>query len=180
MNIRAAGLCLLAVLLPSAQGQEIWREVTENGDVRYADRPFAGAVAVALPGSSRWTGGTMPAREEDDRDTPKPPDAPGGNGQELLLLRPAAEETVWGAGGELEVTLAGDFELQTGSRLLLDLDGVEAEWRGKPPQVRLNAVWRGEHRLRARVLDAEGRELASSREVRFYKREPSVTKPNAP
>lgn len=182
MSTRAARILLLAALLPSAQGQEIWRQVTESGDIRYADRPFAGAEPVALSGSSRWAPAAPPppAGEATQRkQNAPPPGAAPGSGPELTLLQPAAEQTVWGVGGELTVSLAGDLELPPGGRLLLELDGAEAGWRGNPPEVILNSVWRGEHRLRARLVDAEGRELASTPEIRFYKREPAVANPPA-
>lgn len=184
MSIRAACILVLAALLPSAHGQEIWRQVTEDGDIRYADRPFAGAEPVVLSGSSRWNPAAPPppppAGETAQRShNAPPPDAAPGNGAELALLRPAAEQTVWGAGGELKVSLAGDLELPPGGRLLLELDGAEAEWLGEPPEIIVNSVWRGEHRLRARLVDAEGRPLASTPEVRFYKREPAVANPPA-
>lgn len=182
MSIRAARIFLLAALLPSAQGQEVWRQVTEDGDIRYADRPFAGAEAVSLSVSPRWTPAAPPAPAEDatqsERDS-RPPDAAAGSEVELALLRPAAEQTVWGAGGELAVSLAGELEPPPGGRLLLELDGAEAEWRGNPPEIVLNSVWRGEHRLRARLVDAKGRELASTPEIRFYKREPAAANPSA-
>lgn len=182
MSIRAACILVLAALLPSAHGQEIWRQVTEDGDIRYAGRPFAGAEPVVLSGSSRWNPAAPPppAGETAQRShNAPPPDAAPGNGAELALLRPAAEQTVWGAGGELKVSLAGDLELPPGGRLLLELDGAEAEWLGEPPEIIVNSVWRGEHRLRARLVDAEGRPLASTPEVRFYKREPAVANPSA-
>ena len=182
MSIRAARILLLAALLPSAQGQEVWRQVTEDGDIRYAGRPFAGAESVALSESSRWTPVTpqAPAGEAAQRGRDSPPlDTAPPAGVELALLRPAAEQTVWGVGGEITVRLAGDLELPPGGRLLLELDGDEAQWRGNPPEIVLNSVWRGEHRLRARLVDAEGRELASTPEIRFYKREPAVVNPTA-
>ena len=173
MNIRAAGILLLAVLLPSARGQDIWRQVTEHGDLRYADRPFAAAAPVALPEPSGWTDTMAPASATEARDTP-PPDAAHAGPPSLELLRPTEQETVRGAGGEFKVLLGGDFEMEHGYRLLLELDGAEAEWLGEPPEVVLNNVWRGEHRLRARLLNEQGKELASSREILFYKREPSL------
>ena len=173
MNIRAAGILLLAALLPSAQGQDIWRHVTEHGDLRYADRPFAAAAPVTLPEPSGWTGTMAPAPATEARDT-LPQDGANASLPSLELLRPTEHETVRGAGGGLKVMLRGDFEVQPGHRLLLELDGAEAEWLGEPPEVVLSNVWRGEHRLRARLLDEQGRERASSREVVFYKREPSL------
>ena len=170
-----AGLFLFVVLLPAAQCQELWRHVDEQGVIRYADRPFLNAVRVELPGPGRWAATTAPSPG------PAPAERRTGVAFEgppptLAITQPAAEATVWGAGGELEVALAMGEAPEDGSRLVLELDGAEAVWRGSPPLVRLTQVWRGEHRLRARLLDADNRELAASEEVLFYKREPSSMK----
>ena len=170
-----AGLFLLVVLLPAAQCQELWRQVDEQGVIRYADRPFLNAVRVELPGPGRWAAITAPSPG------PTPAErragvALQGPSPTLAITRPAAEATVRGAGGELEVTLVMDAAPEAGSRLVLELDGAEAVWRGELPVVRLMQVWRGEHRLRARLVGAGGNELASSEEIRFFKREPLVIK----
>ena len=171
-----AGLLLMAGLLPVSQAQEIWRHVDEHGSLRYADRPYAGAVPLDLPETSRWAGQTTDAPGNEERG----PEAAGslaGAEPELAIVQPAPEETVRGSGGALDVTIAAAREFEPGSRLVLELDGVETGWRGEPPTVTLSEVWRGEHHLRARLLDARGEELASSEEIRFYKREASVIKP---
>ena len=171
-----AGLLLMAGLLPALQAQEIWRHVDERGFVRYADRPFAGAVPVDLHETSRWAGRAADVSGNEERG-PKAAGPRAEAGPELAIVRPAPEETVRGSGGGLGVMIAAGREFGPGSRLVLELDGAEAGWRGEPPTVTLSEVWRGEHRLRARMLDARGRELASSEEIRFYKREPSVARP---
>lgn len=171
-----AGLLLMAGLLPALQAQEIWRHVDERGSVHYADRPFAGAVRAGLPETFRWAGRAADLPRNAER-RPKAAGPQEGAGSELAIMRPAPEETVRGSGGALDVTIAADGEFEPGSRLVLELDGAETVWRGEPPTVTLSAVWRGEHRLRARLLDARGKELASSEEIRFYKREPSVVAP---
>ena len=173
MNVRAAGILLLAALTTSADGQEVWRQVSAEGDVRYSDRPFAGAEAVPLRVPPDWVAAPLPARGKAASGADRTP-GPAGEATELAILRPSPEETVRAAGGELLVTLAGGFAAPEGGRLVLELDGAEAAWRGEPPELILKEVWRGEHRLRARLLDAHGRELASSPEIRFYKREPSA------
>ena len=174
-----AGLLLMAGLPPALQAQEIWLYVDESGSARYADRPFAGAVRVDLPETSRWSGRAADGPGNMERG-PKTAGPQEGAGYELAIMRPAPEETVWGPGGVLEVTVGADREFEPGSRLVLELDGEETGWRGEPPTVTLNQVWRGEHGLRARLLDAQGKEIASSEEIRFYKREASVVQvPNA-
>jgi len=171
-----AGLLLMAGLLPALQAQEIWRHVDERGSLRYADRPFAGAVLVDSPETSRWVGRAADVPGNEDRG-PIAPGPRGGAEPELAIVRPAPEETIRGSGGMLDVTITAGREFEPGSRLELELDGAQTAWRGEPPTVTLNDVWRGEHRLRARLLDERGKELASSEEIRFYKREPSVVKP---
>ena len=171
-----AGLLLLAGLLPGLpQAQDIWRRAEENGAVRYSDRPFAGAVRLELSEASRWRGAAALAPGHADL---RPDTTAPHEGADLKpgIERPAEGETVWGTGGMLEVELGAEFALEPGSRLMLELDGENASWLGEPPVVTLTGVWRGEHRLRARLVDARGRELASSREIRFYKREASVVK----
>lgn len=176
MKTALAGLLLMVGLLPGSQAQDIWRGVDESGAVRYLDRPFAGAVRLKLSKASRWSGPAAvapgPASVQPDTITPQEGAEPG-----LGIERPADGETVWESGGALEVKLGADFALEPGSRLVLELDGENASWLGEPPVVKLTGVWRGEHRLRARLVDAQGKEIASSREVRFYKREASVVKP---
>lgn len=174
-----AGLLLMAGLLPALQAQEIWRHVDERGSVHYADRPFAEAVRAGLPETFHWAGRAADARGNEER-RPKAAGPQEGAGPELAIMKPAPEETVRGSGGALDVTIIAGREFESASRLVLELDGVETGWRGEPPTVTLNEVWRGEHRLRARLLDARGKELASSEEIRFYKRETSVVKPVPP
>jgi len=169
------GFALLLVLLSQAHGQEIWQQADGQGHVRYADRPFPGAVRIQSPGTAGWR----------SRAGPPPSKAAQGEAQAatqaaalgLEIASPAAGETVWGAGGGLEVRLLVNGELEGGAGLSILLDGAEASWQGELPVLRLAEVWRGEHRLRARVLDARGRELAASEEVRFFKREPAIPEP---
>jgi len=168
------GFAFLLVLLTQAHGQEIWRQADGQGHVRYADEPFPGAVRVQSPGIAGWRSPEGPQSSltaQGEAQAAKQEAALG-----LEIASPAASETVWGAGGELEVRLLVNGELQDGSAFSILLDGVEAPWQGEPPVLRLAEVWRGAHRLRARVLDDHGRELAASEEVRFFKREPAIPK----
>lgn len=175
MGREVAALLLLLALLPAAaHGQQVWRQVDDQGAVRYADRPFGAAAEFRLSEPGRWSSQSRLSRSAppaDRRDHPAIARPPG-----VAIARPAPEETVWGVGGELEVTLAMDAPLEPGQRVVLELDGAEAAWQGELPAVRLTQVWRGEHRLRAWLLDAGGTEVAASGEVRFYKRQPSVTR----
>ncbi len=175
---RAWGLlAILFALMPHAYGQEIWRHVDARGQSRYADRPFPGAIRMELPDAARWHGqreASARQRQPSQGETPAFA-AAAPSPPTLEIARPKSGETVWGVGGELEVRLTVGGNREDGDRLSLRLDGAEASWRGEPPVLRLAGVWRGEHRLQARLLDPGGRERAASKEILFFKREPAVS-----
>ena len=179
MTSRWVGIAGLLALLSQAHGQEIWRHVDSEGRVRYADRPFAGAVQVQPAGAAQWSApaAAKPAQPPLAKDSQRVQAA--APAPKVVIAYPAGGATVWGAGGELEVRLVVTGGLPEDYRLSVWLDGKEADWQGQPPQLRLAQVWRGEHRLRARLLDAGGSELAVSEEVRFFKREPAVVSPDS-
>ncbi|WP_446831089.1 hypothetical protein [Candidatus Foliamicus sp.] len=173
---RWSGLVILLALLGEARSQEVWRHMDGEGRVRYADRPFAGAVRLQAPAVPRWLGASvadaeLPAAQDASASQPvasRPLPA-------LEVAYPADGDTVWGAGGELEVRLIVTGAVEDDVRISIRLDGAEVSWQGEPPVLQLNEVWRGERRLQARLLDAQGRELAASEEVRFFKREPAIS-----
>ena len=171
----ALGFAVLLALPPAAHGQEIWRHDDGQGRVRYADSHFPGAVRIDPPGAASWLARAGPTTEspppQDKSQAATPASAPT-----LEIAWPAADETVWGAGGELEVRLSGGAPIEEDARISILLDGAEAFWQGEPPVVRLANVWRGEHRLQVRLLDAAGQQLAVSEEVRFFKREPAISR----
>ena len=176
MRRAAIGLFLLLVLPSAGQAQDLWRGMGADGELRYSDRPFEGAERVDSRAAGRWSG-RLTANGGSTQVESRPAEGAEGEGPELAIRSPAPGETIWGAGGELEVALDISGELEEGSRIVLELDGAEVAWEGELPVALLKQVWRGEHRLRARLMDSRGKERSSSTEVRFYKRQPSVIGP---
>lgn len=87
----------------------------------------------------------------------------------ITILSPAPEETVHDNAGRVPVAVGlGEGVLEKGQRVRILLDGTPA---GRD-RARLNFVVRdvvrGEHTLRALLVDAEGNTLASSKPVTFY------------
>ena len=71
--------------------------------------------------------------------------------------------------------------LQQGHSLFLYLDDQPVARLGPGDTVaRLSEVWRGEHTLRAQVLDAQGQSLGQSPPVRFMVQQTSIANPQNP
>jgi hypothetical protein len=160
-----------ALLIASSVMAQAYRWVDANGVVHFSDRPQPGAEEIALPEYNTFS---APRREPRARSAPEAgeetPDE-DGSGQpfaysSLEFRSPAAEETLWNIEGVLNVALDLQPGLQPGHQ-------VKVYHNGKPQLVsgtsfQLQEVWRGEHKIQAEILDANGKMLIRSRSNRFY------------
>lgn len=174
-------LALLLTFSMNAAATELWRWVDEDGVVHYSDRPHPGAERIELQKVQSFTPPPMAAREAQPEDGVPSQDEGGPPYTGLRVVSPAEGETLWNIGTELSVELALQPALRTGHTLRVHLDGdriVELP-RGQT-RITVNEVYRGEHRLRASVVDDQGRELVSSDPVVFFVQQASIQNPNNP
>lgn len=173
-------MVLLLVSWPVVAAEEMWRWVDEDGVVHYSDRPHPGAERVQLEAAQSYQAPVLPPRAE-DRPGEENGDVDGGTAySELRIVSPASEETLWNIGTELDVRLSISPGLAPGHQLRIYLDGnrVEDVPQGRS-QFTLGEVYRGEHTLRATIVDGNGRELVSSEPVVFYVQQASLQNPNS-
>ncbi|MBN1240678.1 MAG: DUF4124 domain-containing protein [Gammaproteobacteria bacterium] len=172
-------LGLLVLVSCAASAVPVWRWVDENGTIHYSDRPVPGAERIELDGAQSFPSGA--------RLPPRP--TPSGRQQEgdqsrryssLDVISPAEQETLWNIGATLEVQVALDPPLQRGHRLDVYLDGQLQNVDATSARFTVPEVYRGMHRLRAIVEDANGRELVGSGTVTFMVQQTSIQNPNNP
>lgn len=171
-------MALLLVFATVAGAGEMWRWVDERGIVHYSDRPHPGAERVDMePAQSYTAPALLPRRAE----APGEPGEPPVSYSRLSIVSPAEGEMLWNIGGQLTVQVASEPDLQEGHELRVFLDGQQVD--GVPQgsgQFAIDEVYRGEHTLRASIVDGDGRELMSSAPVVFYVQQASLLNPNRP
>ena len=174
-------LALLLIFSMSAAATELWRWVDENGVIHYSDRPHPGAERIELQQVQSFTPPERPARDARREDSSQSRDEAGAAYTGLRIVSPGEEETLWNIGGEMSVELALQPALRAGHTLRVHLDGDRVvELPSGQTRVTLDEVYRGEHRLRASVVDGQGRELASSDPVVFFVQQASIQNPQNP
>lgn len=165
-------LGLLAFAVPGAA--KIYKWTDDQGNVHYSDEPAPGSKAVDLPPATVY-------------EAPKPsarPAAPAGGQQqgqqspqtgysEFSIAAPADQATIRGTQQTITVTIAMDPALRAGQRIRLEMDG-ETVASGRQTQFQVHPVYRGTHKFRAVVEDAEGNTVAETPTVTIYKHQPSV------
>ena len=166
---------LIAIISLAAAGAayaQMYKYVDENGVTVYTDRAHPGAESVALPSTTgQATTATRPAAVAPSRVKPAPEERPAGY-QNLSIISPSAEETLWNIGGILNVTLALKPVLQQGHRLRVYYDGEPHTLTGTTLQI--SEVYRGTHSLQAEIVDQAGQLKIRSQTNQFYVQQTSI------
>lgn len=183
---------LLLILLTCLSAQTMaatYRWVDETGQVHYSDRPQEGAqeveVKAPLPAkqapasaseSANRTAGQGAARSAAQRRAANEEAAePTALYSSLRVIRPGPEETFRNLGGSLLVSLSLQPRLLQGHSVRVYYDGRElTEWPPRSLSFTLSEIYRGEHNLRAAVVDAAGNEVLGSESVTFFVHQASV------
>ena len=174
-------VALLMMACAGAAASEMWRWVDERGVVHYSDRPHPGAERVDVkPAQSYQAPRVAPPSDTGEQASAGQSPAPF-NYTRLAILSPAAGETLWNIGGQLNVSLVLEPALASGHELRVYFDGQRvSDLPAGATEFTLSEVYRGEHRLRAAVVDERGRERIASETVVFYVQQASIQRPNRP
>ncbi|GAA5192636.1 DUF4124 domain-containing protein [Ferrimonas gelatinilytica] len=149
-------LFLISLLfIPLCGTAQIYKWVDENGQVHYSDKPQPGAESVALSEGSTISLPSPPPV------TPKPVEESGPE-YKIGIRSPSEEATVRDNNGQLGLDISLEPELADGHRVQLFLDGVQVRTLGGGGSFALDNLDRGEHQLQAKVVDKNGKVLASS------------------
>ena len=172
---------LIAVWLlgSAAQAVPVYRWMDENGQVNYSDRPGPGAVLIDVPTNAPSPGAGPAAPPPQTQAVVAQPSAAAGY-ETLEVLEPAPRDTLWGTGGKVGIAIGISPDLQPGHRVELFLDGSPTGLAGRATRFDIEAVPRGEHTVRAVVLDASDRQLQQSAPVTFYVQQTSIHYPQNP
>lgn len=171
---------LLAVL--AFGGVEVWRWTDADGVVHYTDTPTPGAERLIINAPPPSGSSVAPPERREPRRSSRDEEPEGAPGYGVLAIQsPGQDEVLWNIEGQLAVSVAVDPPLGPGHRIRLYLDGSPAETL-EPGRTatRLSNVFRGEHSLRAEVLDPTGELLASSPVTSFVVRQTSILNPVNP
>lgn len=168
-------LLLILLLTALVANAEVYKWVDEQGNVHYGDVPPGGTPAepLQLPGLSTYRDRTpAPATEP-----AKPAPAPFAGYTKVAIVQPEPGSAVRANDQRVAVSVALEPPLQPGHAVVILLDGnpVGAPYAGTA--VELSGVYRGEHSLQARIVDANGKQLAESATITFTLRQVSTIKP---
>lgn len=171
------GVAALLVALP-ALAAPVYRHVDANGNVVYSDEPGQGS-RIDLKPITVVDPAEVESRSRPAQSTTTSPSAVDYD--RFAITSPSNGETLpTGQGGNVQVQLAIEPELQPGDRVQLRVDGAVSQSPMHTSVFALSQLERGEHRIQAELLDAQGRVRLSTPAITLYVQRASVNLPANP
>ena len=176
--MRTALLLLLALAAPAlsstAQAADVWKWVDEKGVTHYSDQPVAGAVKIEVRTGNVVD--TAPTATPSSDSSPPPPAVT--NYRNFEIWRPEPDQTFSNTGGQINVEVRIEPEVQPMHQLSLYLDGkLVTGFPRNALSYSLNDVPRGTHQVTAAIADRKGKTLQETSSVVFHVRQESIAQP---
>ncbi|HHL31470.1 MAG TPA: DUF4124 domain-containing protein [Oceanospirillales bacterium] len=168
MNKYTVTVILMVLAINSLAATKIYKYTDENGNVHYTDKkPSEDAKEAQLKSPNIVESTPIESRPRWQK---------SDNTEQLsqfsfegfAISSPQAGESIWGAGGNITVSVNLDKKLQPNYRVKFYLDGI-SHGKVKSNSQLIADVERGEHQIYAQVIDAFSRKVIKTSEpVTFY------------
>jgi len=172
ISVRSSLFLTLAILSLSAivVAEEFYKVVKADGSIEYTQTPPGeNAKPIELPGLSVISPEEKLEGYNLDRDEEEAEEATvaSRNYRGLAISSPANDESIWGSAGKVMIQVKLPGPLVSGDRLQVKIDGnVQPIMAGT--SLVLTGIDRGEHSLQARIVNTNGKVIASSPITRFH------------
>ncbi|WP_298773306.1 DUF4124 domain-containing protein [uncultured Shewanella sp.] len=164
----------LLLLLSSMANSTVYKWVDKDGQIHYTDKPVNNANPVEFKANTN-NHVSLPPVPAISTNTP-PPSKPVQ--YQLTITKPIEEETIRNNNGDLSVIVQIKPRFPSTSRLQLHLDN---QILGKPQtstMFSLKNIDRGEHNIIIKLIDKNGKILASSLPRTFFLHRSIKNKPS--
>lgn len=167
---------LIALLIPSLALGAIYERIDANGHATYSDTPFKHSKKLRLGDDSQsdiknhltYVSSTFEKVKNElfgDNNNKQNDKLP--NYKTLQILSPKAEQTFWNA-TDIAVNVEPNPKLMDEHNIQLFLDNTPLEKTDNTGQFNLKNLHRGEHTVKAVIVDASGNQLLASAPVKFF------------
>lgn len=156
---------LLFAFIPfTIAAETVYKSVDEQGNVIFSDQPSANAEKLEVEAAPTidFEQLSLPPRAKETVEN-------SATYQQVLILEPGNEQTIHDNPGNLTVLIASEPTLKQEHQIMLEMDGKRVS-TGTGNTVKIENIDRGQHTLTARIVDANGNVLLSSRPTTFFMR----------
>ncbi|QSX33899.1 DUF4124 domain-containing protein [Shewanella avicenniae] len=166
---------MLALITISAQAA-IYKWVDKDGKVHFSDQPHPNAEIVELNEKTQNSVALPPAKPLNLGNTSVKTEQEATQYQ-VQITSPEHDATIRSNPGEMVVSVAVSPNLASGHYLQVYIDGVATTEAQASPVFQLHGIERGQHQIEAKVIQQNGKVLASSSAITIYMHQAGLIKP---
>lgn len=159
---------ILTLLYSNISYAQIYKWTDNNGIVHFSDMPHPGSEIIYLPKTQTKAPSATEAIEAVEKAPAKI------NYEKLVISQPVNNKTIRNNQGLVTVIMALKPELAPGHLLQVIFDGAVPGKSQTGLSFVVRDVNRGTHTIAARIIDKEGKTVASSDANTFYMQRPRV------
>jgi hypothetical protein len=158
-------LAAMLLVTSTLEAETVYRTVDEDGNVTYSTTPSSGdservdvqeTNTIKLHKPKVVNKASSGADEEEKQETG------------ISITSPVNDEVIQGVPMPATVLVSVDYSSQSGALVQLYVNGVAYGEPGPQSQIQVSQLWRGSYTLRAVLVDADGKVLASSETVNLH------------
>ncbi|KFZ37675.1 hypothetical protein HR45_09660 [Shewanella mangrovi] len=168
-------LIVLALFSIAAQAA-IYKWVDKDGKVHFTDQPHPNAEVVELNQNTQ-NSVAIPVPKPLNIGEPTAKTEQPAIQYQLQITSPEHDATIRSNPGELVVSVEVSPNLASGHYLQLYIDGVATTEAQAAPVFQLHGIERGQHQIVAKVIQQNGKVLASSSAITIYMHQAGLIKP---
>jgi len=170
-------MLLLLVPLSLSAAETGYKIVHPDGTVEFTDDPHRGGEPIELKEAPTFKSPPVPINASPSQ----PQDREKKSGEavtyrSITITSPKRAQTIWFDGSGIAVNVQTDPSLQGSDEVVIEIDGKPVA-RGHHNAFTLEGVYRGEHKLVAKILDGQGNTRVQSDPVIFYMKRHTINKP---
>jgi len=175
--MRTALLLLLALAAAAASAADVWKWVDEKGVTHYSDQPGPGATKVEVRAGNIAASSPAPAASS-SASGPAGSGAPAPGYRDFEIWRPERNQSIINTGGQVNVEIRIEPNVQPLHKLSLYLDGkLVTGFAPNTLSYALTEVPRGVHSVTAVVADQYGKTIQETPAIGFTVRQESIANP---
>jgi hypothetical protein len=170
-------ILLLLALVTGPVLADVYKTVTETGEIIYSDTPTPGAERIHLPELPTYTPPPLP------RFTPSPAKQPVKSlYNSMTFTEPAEDATVRDNQGvvQIRIELAPPLMTRLGHKVQFYLDNKPHGIPVESTAIGFSNIDRGTHSVSAYVVDKDENPMMSAPAVSFHMHRESINNPNNP
>lgn len=159
-------IIILATLASSAQAEQVYKEIGEDGVPTFSDQATPGAKTVEIEEPVTFSDDAiLEAMKRRQQAADEEAEQARNVNYSIEITSPSNDEAVRDNAGNLSISVSISTPLLDGHSAELHMNGQRVRTISGTETVQLNNVDRGTHQFRARILDRDGDTLAESATV---------------